>query len=132
MTLGTEGQGQGSTVTASLWTDSLKKVAWEAQATPGLKQLTRVFAIQLQVLNGADNLGVHVADSHLERERCRWDEVGCGKKDRNPTVNYAPLERKGSSTTEDTVYTYYISDTHVRTHKHTALQQMENHRQLEF
>lgn len=78
------------------------------QATPGLKKLTWIFPIQLQVLNGVDNLGVHVADSHFERVRGRWNEVGCGKKDRNPKVNYAPLERKVSSTKGTKMRTVYI------------------------
>lgn len=90
------------------------------QATPGLKKLTWVFPIQLQVLNGVDNLGVHFADSHFERVKCRWNEVGCGcgKKDRNQKVNYAPLERKVSSTKDTkmrTVYIEYISHTHPHT-----------------
>lgn len=34
----------------------------EAEATPGLQQLARVLTIQLQVLNGADDLCMHVPD----------------------------------------------------------------------
>lgn len=42
--------------------DSLKDVSREAEATPGLQQFARVLTIQLQVLNGADDLCMHVSD----------------------------------------------------------------------
>lgn len=48
--------------------DSLKDVSREAEATPGLQQFARVLTIQLQVLNGADDLSMHVSD-HTARTR---------------------------------------------------------------
>lgn len=45
-----------------LSTDSLEDVTWETKATPGLQQLAWVLAIQLQVLNGADDLGMHISN----------------------------------------------------------------------
>lgn len=42
--------------------DSLEDVTWKAKATPGLQQLAWVLAIQLQVLNGADDLGMHMSN----------------------------------------------------------------------
>lgn len=48
--------------------DSLKDVSREAEATPGLQQFARVLTIQLQVLNGADDLCMHVSD-HTARTR---------------------------------------------------------------
>lgn len=48
---------------------SLENVAREAEATPGLQKLARVFAIQLQVLNGADDLCVHISEHAVQRRR---------------------------------------------------------------
>lgn len=45
----------------ALAADSLEDVSWEAEATPGLQQLARVLPIQLQVLNGADDLCMHIS-----------------------------------------------------------------------
>lgn len=42
--------------------DSLEDVTWETKATPGLQQLAWVLTIQLQVLNGADDLGMHISN----------------------------------------------------------------------
>lgn len=42
--------------------DSLEDVSREAEATPGLQQLARVLTIQLQVLNGTDDLCMHVSN----------------------------------------------------------------------
>lgn len=42
--------------------DSLEDMSREAEATPGLQQLARVLTIQLQVLNGADDLCMHVSN----------------------------------------------------------------------
>lgn len=46
--------------------DSLEDMTWETKAPPGLQQLARVLAIQLQVLNGADDLGMHMSN-HTKR-----------------------------------------------------------------
>jgi len=48
----------------ALSADSLEDVSREAEATPGLQQLARVLTIQLQVLNGADDLCMHISDHH--------------------------------------------------------------------
>lgn len=67
--------------------DSLLDVLWGVEATPGLQQLARVLAIQLQVLNGADDLCMHVSD-HITnvypvrsgKERAVQEEEGGGEK----------------------------------------------------
>lgn len=51
--------------------DSLEDVAWETETTPGLQQLAWVLAIQLQVLNGADDLGMHVSN-HTKHTYPGW------------------------------------------------------------
>lgn len=56
--------------------DSLEDVSREAEATPGLQQLARVFTIQLQVLNGADDLCMHVSN-HTEHTHTQ-----CGEENR--------------------------------------------------
>lgn len=64
--------------------DSLEDVAWETEATPGLQQLAWVFAIQLQILNGADDLGMHVSN-HTKHTYPVWsgkkrgEEQGAGE-----------------------------------------------------
>lgn len=58
--------------------DSLKDVSREAEATPGLQQFARVLTIQLQVLNGADDLCMHVSD-HTARTRTRTIGVNRGE-----------------------------------------------------
>lgn len=50
----------------------------EAEATPGLQQFARVLTIQLQVLNGADDLCMHVSD-HTARTRTRTIGVNRGE-----------------------------------------------------
>lgn len=56
---------------------SLENVPREAEATPGLQQLAWVFTIQLQVLNGADDLRVHISE-HAAR---RWRKGGGGEEE---------------------------------------------------
>lgn len=53
---------------------SLENVPRKAEATPGLQQLARVFAIQLQVLNGADDLRVHISEHVTRQERRKRTE----------------------------------------------------------
>lgn len=48
----------------------------KAEATPGLQQLARVFAIQLQVLNGADDLRVHISEHATQQWRRKRREFG--------------------------------------------------------
>lgn len=65
--------------------NSLEGVAGEPQATPGLQQLARIFPIQLQVLNGVDDLGMHVPD-WTQRRGALWEKRGMEKEqDRNST-----------------------------------------------
>lgn len=52
----------GEKPTPGLSADSLEDVSRESEASPGLQQLARVFTIQLQVLNGADDLCMHVSN----------------------------------------------------------------------
>lgn len=54
--------------------DSLEDVSREAEATPGLQQLARVLTIQLQVLNGADDLCMHVSN-HTEHTHTHTQPV---------------------------------------------------------
>lgn len=57
--------------------DSLEDVSREAEATPGLQQLARVLTIQLQVLNGADDLCMHVSN-HTEHTHTHTTSVEKG------------------------------------------------------
>lgn len=71
--------------------NSLEDVAREPQATPGLQQLTWIFSIQLQVLNGVDDLGMHVPDSARWKGRGRrqreWGELNGEGKVQEPNTN---------------------------------------------
>ena len=80
----------------SLSADSLENVSGEPEATPGLQQLAGIVAVQPQVVNGADDLSVHVPDHarntpSVERERepgigGGWKEEGVEKKGREGGV----------------------------------------------
>lgn len=63
--------------------DSLEDVSREAEATPGLQQLTRVLPIQLQFLYGADDLCMHVSNhthTHIQCAEGRRERMEGGKK----------------------------------------------------
>lgn len=76
----------------------------EAEATPGLQQLARVLTIQRQVLNGADDLCMHVSDhtTHTPSvEREREEEVqgageGRGKTLEKPTRGGRKEKKSGA------------------------------------
>ena len=53
--------------------DSLESVPGEPEAPPGLQQLAGVLAVQLQVVNGADDLSVHVPDARARTSRVRGE-----------------------------------------------------------
>lgn len=55
----------GAELKPRLSADSLENMSREAEATPGLQQLAWVLAIQLQVLNRADDLRMHIS-THTE------------------------------------------------------------------
>lgn len=65
--------------------DSLEDVSREAEATPGLQQLARILTIQLQVLNGADDLCMHVSDHTTHTQRlCEYGrKMDRGKQEKD-------------------------------------------------
>lgn len=70
----------GGAAASRLSADSLEDVPGEPEATPGLQQLAGVLAVQLQVVNGADDLSVHGPDharhpARRDRERERGGRV---------------------------------------------------------
>lgn len=86
--------------------DSLEDVTWETKATPGLQQLAWVLAIQLQVLNGADDLSMHISNHtkhtypvwRRKKRRRRNREREKGREDKNTKEG-----RKGTKMTKHKV-----------------------------
>ena len=69
-------QGGVGGAACRLSADSLEGVSGEPEATPGLQQLAGVLAVQLQVVNGADDLSVHVPDARARTPPVRREREG--------------------------------------------------------
>lgn len=82
--------------------DSLEDVTWETKATPGLQQLAWVLTIQLQVLNGTDDLSMHISN-HTKHTHPVWRRKkrgGTGEQEKGREHRNTKEGRKGKKKTK--------------------------------
>lgn len=84
---------------AALSADSLEDVSWEAEATPGLQQLARVLTIHLQVLNGADDLCMHISNNPAHTDATSVNGKGKGT-DGEQEKREGDMQKKDLKTTQ--------------------------------